>query len=452
MITKTRAAYQSTSPHFDLYVSEIWKQPGLEYLFPSYVNDYTNYGNAQSLDNSVLVLNESIQGSNGRGMHACIHDRGAISIASGSYTGIKAGDSSNPPRYTYRFTISNLAALESLATHAVDGRGTGFFQGNLKAFSTSWASDWASKARDAIVSMWPRVSSEVSLPNFLVELKDVRRLYSTFKGVMQRFAKWANRELPTWKVWKNLTVNQRYRRLNRHGKQMVRDWADYELTKEFAIKPFVGDLIGIKDGLQRAKSEAARFILMENKRIKSHFQRKLTPPDSVTTTSQLWISPDLWVLRTRKMEWITALYSATLEYTFELDAWQRANIKTLTLLDTYGINLNPRILWDAMPWSFAIDWLFKVGDFLDQFAIRHVRPIVKVRGFCHSCKATRKISREFSIPSGNAGYTNPTVTSASEMRTNYIRLPHIPEIWTSIRGSGYSLREAVLSGALAIKR
>lgn len=39
------------------------------------------------------------------------------------------------------------------------------------------------------------------------------------------------------------------------------------------------------------------------------------------------------------------------------------------LLDTLGFELNPRIIWDKIPFTFVIDWFFSVGSFLEQFKL-----------------------------------------------------------------------------------
>jgi hypothetical protein len=39
------------------------------------------------------------------------------------------------------------------------------------------------------------------------------------------------------------------------------------------------------------------------------------------------------------------------------------------VLDTIGFELNPRIIWDALPFTFVLDWFFDVGSFLGNFKI-----------------------------------------------------------------------------------
>jgi hypothetical protein len=36
-------------------------------------------------------------------------------------------------------------------------------------------------------------------------------------------------------------------------------------------------------------------------------------------------------------------------------------------LDSLGFELNPGILWDAIPFSFIVDWFFDVGAILNKF-------------------------------------------------------------------------------------
>jgi hypothetical protein len=67
-------------------------------------------------------------------------------------------------------------------------------------------------------------------------------------------------------------------------------------------------------------------------------------------------------------------YHATMRYRYkiigtDLATWQG---ELDALLDTLGLNLNPAILWNAIPFSFVLDWIVKVGDWLEQFKVTHV--------------------------------------------------------------------------------
>jgi hypothetical protein len=39
-------------------------------------------------------------------------------------------------------------------------------------------------------------------------------------------------------------------------------------------------------------------------------------------------------------------------------------------LDLFGANLNPAIVWNAIPFSFVVDWFLKVGDYFDKMEVQ----------------------------------------------------------------------------------
>lgn len=61
-------------------------------------------------------------------------------------------------------------------------------------------------------------------------------------------------------------------------------------------------------------------------------------------------------------------------------------LKTLAYLDALGIQANPAIVWDAIPYSFLLDWVLDVSDILEAQKKRNLDPVVTIHGFCHSYK------------------------------------------------------------------
>jgi len=48
-------------------------------------------------------------------------------------------------------------------------------------------------------------------------------------------------------------------------------------------------------------------------------------------------------------------------------AMSEIDITLRGLLTVAGVELNPGIIWDAIPFSFVVDWFSNVGDFLEQY-------------------------------------------------------------------------------------
>lgn len=56
------------------------------------------------------------------------------------------------------------------------------------------------------------------------------------------------------------------------------------------------------------------------------------------------------------------------------------------LLDSLGFELNPRILWDAIPFTFILDWFFGIGSWLESHKHDTLELPVAYMGSYVSCK------------------------------------------------------------------
>jgi hypothetical protein len=136
--------------------------------------------------------------------------------------------------------------------------------------------------------------------------------------------------------------------------------------------------------------------------------------------------------------------------------------KVYSLLDTLGVRLDPAIIWNAIPFSFVIDWIVDVSSFLASFARDNYPIEVSVLDFCHSyswhleaetyCAYICDLSIE-NDPIIKAGY--PTRPGYRQIyrgtRRYYSRVRAFPNIHTA-RIQGPKLRAAALSLSLLLSR
>jgi hypothetical protein len=119
--------------------------------------------------------------------------------------------------------------------------------------------------------------------------------------------------------------------------------------------------------------------------------------------------------------------------------------QTNAFLDDIGINLNPAIVWNAIPWSFVIDWVLNVNLWLDQFKYRQLEPVTVIGQYCW----TMHVKRVTTLMMGYGGSANPVQRISEEA---YRRQVAVPNWISSIQTSGLSLKEFSLASALAITR
>jgi hypothetical protein len=137
----------------------------------------------------------------------------------------------------------------------------------------------------------------------------------------------------------------------------------------------------------------------------------------------------------------SALLTVTIEYQFGTDLSGGEEDSARVLADSLGINFNPSIIWNALPWSFVIDWLAGVSSWLNQYKV----PVVTIRTEIMQCCASIKVSRK--TTSAINGSTAFTVEEEAYKRF----LPAL-NFEQAIRTSGLSLREFSLGAALGFSK
>jgi hypothetical protein len=145
------------------------------------------------------------------------------------------------------------------------------------------------------------------------------------------------------------------------------------------------------------------------------------------------------------------LFNATIDYSYKLPSMTDAEMRMLALADFFGLNLNPQIIWNAIPWSFVADWTTGIGQWLDQFSVSNIRPVVFIRRYCASFNVQRTISSYLYMNFGSIHETGPVLCSQVNERA-YRRVANTPDLYSSIVSSGISPDELMLSAALVATR
>jgi hypothetical protein len=157
------------------------------------------------------------------------------------------------------------------------------------------------------------------------------------------------------------------------------------------------------------------------------------------------------------------VYHATMRYKYTLPGLDGRLEQIYAYLDTLGVRLDPAIIWNAIPFSFVIDWIVDVSGFLGSFARDNYPIQVTVLDFCHSyswhleaetfCSWVCDLSIETDLALIKAGY--PTRPGWQQIfrgtRRYYSRVRAFPNIHTA-RIKGPKLRAAALSLSLLLSR
>lgn len=229
----------------------------------------------------------------------------------------------------------------------------------------------------------------------------------------------------------------------------TRTLAELTLAWSFGIEPMVRDLTELAKLYNSVDKRVNKFI-NDGKKVQSyHYMKEL---DNVGRTD---ISDAACNYHYRYSE-SKSIYYATLKCSYDYKKpphWE-------SFRRVMGLNITPEVIWNAIPFSFLIDWVVKINDFLHQFD-EDPNLVVHVKDYCDTVKNTKS---EFTIPRNThqEGFANGNqLMDASEYgrvrseygyllkSTIYQRIPGIPD-------TGYAFpvldklsnRELVLGGAL----
>jgi hypothetical protein len=303
--------------------------------------------------------------------------------------------------------------------------------------------DLGSLVQRSLMTMLPAIKANLSLLNSALELKDFRRL----PELARRFYQLAS-------------VN-----LKDMGKRTLAAWfqtgAELHLTNEFAVNPALSDILGVAKALSSGERRMNRLITESRKVLTRHFSWVWSEyPDVADAQVDSGYCEDTGLLQTlgryasqRIVSYLPSLFHAEIRYNYNFSQFQLEHARLLSLLDAFGLNLNPAILWNAIPWTFLADWILGVSRYIESMTkVENMKPTINILGYLWSIKRIRTISVERGIVLPESGYLDgtralmPVVTE-----TAYRRVVEMPN-HTQIESGGLDIKEFSLGAALLVAR
>lgn len=324
--------------------------------------------------------------------------------------------------------------------------------------------------------MMPGIKTELSLINSIIELKDFKSFIKDCKSLVKS-------AIASVKRFRDLTAH-----LPRDfwGGQVIGDlrrgWVKYlkglkkagktELARravvvasenylqwKFAWAPLISDVRAVRRALSTLERKINNLVTNEGRVRTSHGSASRilgsSPTTEVTTSLQgpagfldygpYWDAPSTQTIRVNESS-VSARIHVELRYNYNLTQYQRENARILALQDALGVQYNPAIIWNAVRFTFLIDWVLSVGSYLDQFKVAHMEPKVNVLGALWSCQAERHVTWSKTMYHGGmpGGLGTPL---PSKKEVSYVRRTFMPSR-SSLTGSGLSSSELTLGAAL----
>jgi len=339
--------------------------------------------------------------------------------------------------------------------------------------------------RSALAEMLPHIKAELSSINSIIELKDFASLPKTLSSIVSigtRFLSVRKAERLSRSYWLGLPMHLRdlYRTFRAPPvtlRQLFHAGSDGYLQAQFNILPLLRDISGIQAALSKIDRVIRRSLSQAGTRQRRHYDFEWQEYESPTlylstlngqslTQGQFAGSTNpigrtginnghaqVFNYTRRTTHYNRTTFHAEIDYSYYYSAYQREHAPLLALLDVMGVNLNPQIIWNAIPWSFVVDWVYSVSKYLGEHKTINMEPLVSVHRYLWSWTRHRKTATFFkSTANQNSGSQfNPSITETylpDLYETTYRRDISLPDSSSSLFGSGLSATELSLGVAL----
>lgn len=308
--------------------------------------------------------------------------------------------------------------------------------------------NWGSLSQSALESMLPSLGGQNSYVNYILELKDFRTLASALTSDV-------NSKLE--KLYALLGFGRRDRPLQRLSKAY--------LSYKFGWESLYNDVQSFINSFSNMFRKMDTLVKLADTDLQAHFRTTVSGSSSSQTTNfdsgligghgaRPGVAGRV-VVTTLPSDGIK--YSATLRYRYPLPPELReVHGRLKGFLDVLGVAVNPAIVWNAIPFTFLVDYFVNVGKWLNRLRIDNIRFQTQIRGFCHSAKITREVKYELQAFHGYSDSANNLIRSSSGLhivdycrKSSFRRKVGIPNFLTAFQVTGLNPYEFSIAGALA---
>jgi len=237
-------------------------------------------------------------------------------------------------------------------------------------------------------------------------------------------------------------------RLWRPRLSTLKNLTNLKLNLAFGWSPFLSDISKIVSTFQRVGNRYAEVLEQASKVTVRHHASRLTDDHVAVPPSDIVSNGDGGYTALRYE--LDSNYSNRFTATARV-CWNIPNTGTLAkiqgYLDAFGLRLDPSIPWNALPYSFVVDWFVDVGGWLEQFAVDNLKTEVVVLDYAVSAKFRTRgtLGRAF----GPASEERPLWVATLDV---YRRVPTSPGVYESVDTSLPDAEKLGLLAALAYQR
>jgi hypothetical protein len=242
----------------------------------------------------------------------------------------------------------------------------------------------------------PSLNSGFSLINFLIQYKDIIHIYTHWlsqKGRVKR-------------------LHEIMQQLYHSPSSAIRTAANEWLELQYGTLQFFRDAFTIWNILRDWEDKAKRFLEGANQ------WRSITTNnvgnaqtsvllDSATVPFPMVESSGALDTAFRLETYAEGESRCTLVYSYTVPEMRGFLARLAQLSDSFGVGLDPSIIWDAIPFTFVVDWFFNVGEWLHNQRHDWVNAEVTYHQYGNSAKQTISRYLYWIRPTGPDGAFDP---------------------------------------------
>lgn len=274
----------------------------------------------------------------------------------------------------------------------------------------------------------------------LIEWRETLGLITALRPKLKSLANFI-REASNYKAWltyaRSIEISIR--------EMTFKDVANWHLSYAFGVKPLVDDIFALFKSLSGLQAKLAWLRKNQGKPVKVRFSKdlsKIYAPSGGTTYDGVF-ERDETIIRHYSCK-----YRAHALIVYDTQKLSDLELALRVLCRQVGLDAGLGMLWETIPYSFLVDWVFKVGDWLDQIDSHVTLPYTFLDvGWSVSIVEDRCIVYYWKFPKESL------FTMAHGIRrTRYYREPGIPASLSSVQTGLPGAEQLVLAMSLAVQR
>lgn len=268
------------------------------------------------------------------------------------------------------------------------------------------------------------VSQEIDLGAFLAEFKQGVRLLPNAASTLSQLGS----------AIRNTSV-----------KQTLKKSADLHLSYSFGLKPLISDVEALIGSARALQKKLAFLRKNSGKPVRVDFSKDLSSASTPGTTVIINNVNESLVIRNESYK---CMYHAFATVIYDVSGISDLELQLKVLTRRFGLDKPLGTIWELTPWSFVVDWVFSLGQWLDRVTPAMTLP-AKFLDLGYSVKVESRdilrLDRKFPKSGG-------TYHQARFQRSRYVRYPGLPVSFSSLDDSDLTLRQLALSASLSLQK